>query len=130
MERGTGVRREWTFTRPKDQLKLGQVQGLPQRGKQVKLMFWAAFSGTTRRIGLVPLFRDPESERGGVNSIVIRDLYLRILPTLISYEGSIFQHDNAPTHTAHVVRDALRDIDLEVIEWPPHSPNLNPTKNL
>ena len=93
-------------------------------------MFWAAFSGATRRTGLVPLFGDPESERGGVNSIVIRDLYLRILPTLISYEGSIFQHDNAPTHTAHVVREALRDLELEVMEWPPHSPDLNPIENL
>jgi hypothetical protein len=33
VERGIGVRREWTFTRPKDQPKLSQVQGLPQRGK-------------------------------------------------------------------------------------------------
>lgn len=59
---------------------------------------------------LIPLFGDPESERGGVNSIVIRDIYLRILPILVSYEGSIFQHDNAPTHTAHVVQEALRDL--------------------
>lgn len=130
MERGIGVRREWTFTRPKDQPKLGQVQGIPQRGKQVKQMFWAAFSGATRRTDLVPLFGDPESERGGVNSIVIRDLYLRILPTLISHEGSIFQHYNAPTHTTHVVRDALRDLELEVMEWPSHSPDLNPIENL
>lgn len=36
VEHGIGVRREWTFTRLKDQPKLGQVQGIPQRGKQVK----------------------------------------------------------------------------------------------
>lgn len=79
-------------------------------------MFWAAFSGVTRRTGLIPLFGDPESECGGINRFVIRDLYLQILPILLSNEGSIFQHDIAPTHTAHVVRDALRDMDIEVIE--------------
>ena len=79
-------------------------------------MFWAAFSGATRRTGLIPLFGDPDSERGGVNSVVIRDLYLRILPILIANEDCIFQHDNAPTHTAHIVRDALQDLEIEVME--------------
>jgi hypothetical protein len=130
VERGIGVRREWTFTHPKDQPQLGQVQGLPQRGKQVKQMFWSAFSGATRRTGLIPLFGDPESEHGGINRFVIRDLYLRNLPTLLANEGCIFQHDNAPTHTAYVVRDALRDMEIEIMEWPPHSPDLNPIENL
>ena len=130
VERGIGVRREWTFIRPKDQCRLHQVQGLPHKGKQVKQMFWAAFSGAQRRSGLIPLFGDPESERGGINRFVIRDLYTRILPVLLANEGSIFQHDNAPTHTAYVVRDALRDMDIEVMEWPPYSPDLNPIENL
>ncbi|KAJ5642736.1 hypothetical protein N7490_006736, partial [Penicillium lividum] len=117
VERGIGVRREWTFTRPQNQPKEGQ-------------MFWAAFSGAERRTGLIPLFGDPNSERGGVNRFVIEELYRRILPTLISNEDGIFQQDNAPTHTAHVVRDALRDMCIEVMDWPPHSPDLNPIENL
>jgi transposase len=36
---------------------------------------------------------------------------------------------DAPTHTAHVVRDALRDIEIEIMDWPPHSPDLNPIEN-
>jgi hypothetical protein len=100
VERGIGVRREWTFIRPRDQCRLKQVQGLPYKGKQIKQMFWAAFSGAERRSGLIPLFGDPESQRGGVNRFVIRDLYTRILPILLANEGNIFQQDNAPTHTA------------------------------
>ncbi|KAJ5512190.1 hypothetical protein N7463_001742 [Penicillium fimorum] len=130
VERGIGVRREWTFIRPKDQPREGQCQGLPHRGKQVKQMFWAAFSGAIRRTGLIPLFGDPNAERTGVTSLVIEDLYRRILPILVINQDSIFQHDNAPTHTAYVVRDALAEMQIEVMEWPPHSPDLNPIENL
>lgn len=93
-------------------------------------MFWAAFSGAKRRTSLILLFGDPNSERGGVNRFVIEELYRRVLPTLIVNQDSIFQHNNAPTHTAYVVQNALAKIEIKVIEWPPHSPDLNPIENL
>lgn len=124
------MRREWTFVRPKDQPKSGQVQGISTRGKQTKQMFWAAFSGDTRRSGLIPLFGDPRSEANGVNSFVIEELYRRVLPVLIQNEDGIFQHDNAPTHTAHIVRRALDEMGIETMDWPPVSPDLNPIENL
>jgi transposase len=37
-------------------------------------------------------------------------------------------HDNAPTYTAIVV--ALENMQIEVMVWPPHSPDLNPIENL
>jgi hypothetical protein len=84
VERGIGVRREWSFVRPCDQPREGQYQGLPSRGKQVKQMFWATFCGVARRTGLIPLFGNPEVERRSVTSLVIKELYRQILPTLIS----------------------------------------------
>lgn len=93
-------------------------------------MFWAAFSGAERRTGLIPLFGDSRSPNNGKNRFVIEDLYRRILPILMVNEDGIFQQDNAPTHTAHVVRNALNDMGIEVMEWPPHSPDLNPIENL
>ena len=39
-------------------------------------------------------------------------------------------HDDAPTHTAYIVRDALEELAIEVMIWPPHSPDLNPIENL
>ena len=92
-------------------------------------MFWAAFSAT-RRTSLIPLFGDPKSERGGINRFVIEELYRRVLPTLLLAEDGIFMHDNAPTHTAYVVRDVLQEMEIEVMIWPPHSPDLNPIENL
>jgi DDE superfamily endonuclease len=93
-------------------------------------MFWASFSGSTRRTGLIPLYGDPNSPRGGVNRFVILDLYRRILPTLLADPRSIFQQDNAPSHTAHIVRDYIASLGREIMIWPPYSPDLNPIENL
>jgi transposase len=57
------------------------------------------------------------------------DLHIRILPTLLPEDG-IFMHDNASTHTAYIVREALIEMGINVMEWPPHSPDLNPIENL
>ncbi|KAJ6094481.1 hypothetical protein N7467_001994 [Penicillium canescens] len=137
VERGIGQRQEWTFTRPKDQLfqhlKEGsQVQMIPARGQQIKQMFWAAFCGLPRRSGLIPLLGDPESQRGSVSSRTIEELYRRVLPTLLNSLGhnAIFQQDNAPVHTAYIVRDALNELEYEIMEWPPYSPDLNPIENI
>jgi transposase len=128
VERGAGQRQEWTFTRPRDQIKSKDLH-LKPCGKQPSQMFWAAFSGECRRTGLIPLFGNPESLRGGVDRFVIRDLYRRVLPTLIM-PGGIFMHDNAATHTAYIVRDTLYEMGIEVMDWPPYSPDLNPIENL
>jgi hypothetical protein len=42
----------------------------------------------------------------------------------------VFQHDNASTHKAKVCLDCLDDHGIEVMEWPPYSPDLNPIENL
>lgn len=47
--------------------------------------------------------------------------YLLWLPA----EDGIFMHNNALTHTAYVVRDALAEMEIEVMIWPPHSPDIN-----
>lgn len=128
VERGRGVRREWTFTRPKDQLREHDVDTYPHHG--IKQMFWAAFSGSGRRSGLIPLYPEDETQRG-VNRWVILETYSRVLPTLMTgVSDAIFMHDNAPVHTAHVVRDWLTEQEFDVMIWPPYSPDLNPIENL
>ncbi|KAJ5108255.1 hypothetical protein N7456_004930 [Penicillium angulare] len=128
VERGRGARREFTFTRPCDQLRERDVQTYPHKG--IKQMFWAAFSGTGRRSGLIPMFPENENCRG-VNSVVILETYQRVLPTLMAgINEAIFIHDNAPVHTAHIVRDWLVEQGFQVMQWPPYSPDLNPIENL
>jgi len=127
VERGVGIKPGWTFTRPRDQLLEGDVHVKPC-GKGLKQMFWAAF-GERARTGLVPLDGDPKSQRGGITGSIIESLYRSFLPDFLR-PGDIFMHDNAPVHTAQVVQNALEELSIEVMVWPPHSPDLNPIENL
>lgn len=43
------------------------------------------------------------------------------------HEGVIFQHDNAPSHTARPVRDTLDALGWELLPHPPYSPDLAPS---
>ena len=91
-------------------------------------MFWAAFSQNSR-IGLILLDGDSESRRGGITARVIVDLYRENLPSILE-PGDIFMQDNAPVHTARIVRNLLQEIGITTITWPPYSPDLNPIENL
>jgi transposase len=91
-------------------------------------MFWGAI-GYGIKGPLVPLDGDPDSKRHGVTARVYKGLLQEYLPTILEPE-MIFMHDNAPIHTARIIRDYLEEINLFVIDWPPYSPDLNPIENL
>jgi transposase len=44
--------------------------------------------------------------------------------------GDIFQHDNAPIHTALDVQEWLEKHGIWTLEWPSFSPDLNPIQHL
>ena len=48
------------------------------------------------------------------------------------YPGSnfIFQQDNAPAHTAKIVTQFFLNNNINLIQWPGNSPDLNPIENL
>ena len=129
VERGVGKRPIWTFNRPSQQLQQHDVQEVMCSGKGVKKMLWAAF-GYGCRTGLIPLDGDPEARRQGVSGWVISCLYSAVLPEFL-HPGDIFMHDNAPVHTARIVKRVLEALDnIEVMDWPPYSPDLNPIENI
>lgn len=39
-------------------------------------------------------------------------------------------HDNAPVHTASIIQELLAGLGVEVMVWPPYSPDLNPIENI
>jgi transposase len=43
---------------------------------------------------------------------------------------TLFQQDNAPCHKAQVTRNFLENNGIDVMEWPPYSPDLNPIENM
>ena len=70
-----------------------------------------------------------ESARGGFSAQICEEILREHLPTVIGY-NTVFMHDNARVHTAHLIRDFLQEEGYEVMEWPPYSPDLNPIENL
>jgi DDE superfamily endonuclease len=44
--------------------------------------------------------------------------------------GRIFMQDNAPIHTANVVRAWFAELEIPTLEWPPYSPDMNPIEHL
>lgn len=127
VEQGAGIQPTWTFRRPREQLLEHDVCTC-HTGKAVKQMFWAAFGGDIRT-GLVPSDGDPEAPQGGVTSQVIQDLYQAFLPEFIGPDD-IFMQDNAPVHTARIVKQVLKDFHIQVMVWPPYLPDLNLIENL
>ena len=103
------------------------IQATP-KGKDVKVMVWAAFWGGGVS-DLYPLERDFEAKKMGYSA----NSYLDVLDQNLTqfYEpGLIFMQDNAPIHTTRKVRFWFETHRVEVMEWPPYSPDLNPIEHL
>lgn len=98
-------------------------QRIPHGGGSV--MFWGCvcFNG----IGdLVP-----------INGTMNQGHYLSILNDHALLAGDrligqdfILQQDNAPCHKAKMISKFLRDLDVQLLDWPPQSPDLNIIENV
>lgn len=79
----------------------------------------------------------------GVGQIVILEgkvtaaVYLKLVQEVLIPEGKrligenfILQQDNAPIHKAKLVTKYLKDANVNVLTWPPQSPDLSPIENL
>jgi len=129
LERGTGVIREWVFRHLHDDPYIPELVQTYPKGKQPSIMVWAGFSGLTGRSALVPMVRDLDAPRGGYSArSYIATLEQGLLPV---YDHRItFMHDNASIHTANAVRRWLEENEIELIDWPANSPDLNPIEHL
>ena len=69
--------------------------------------------------------------QGNLTAIRYRDQVLmpHVLP-LVNAHNLTFQHDNARPYVARVCRNFLNRNDVQVLDWPPYSRDLNPIEHL
>ena len=91
-------------------------------------MFWAEFM-FNMCTDLVMMKGDPDVPCGGVTAFVYFGILKEHLPTILK-EDTIFMQDNASVYTAKIVKEWLEEMAIEVMKWPPYSPDLNPIENL
>ncbi|OAQ58126.2 Nuf2 family protein [Pochonia chlamydosporia 170] len=121
--------KRWIFN---DETTIARGQGGRVKWVWHSQMFRGAFC-FNYRTSLYPLLGDPNSPGGGVTSRRILECLQDQLPTICE-PGVIFAQDNASTHSARLVQEWLRtwalENGVEVVDWPPYSPDLNPIENL
>jgi hypothetical protein len=128
VERGKGRRPMWVFRRPEQKWDKEMINPYP-KGKQASVMVWASFSGRKGPSKLVVMTRDEDSARNGYSTWS----YCKALDEgLVEYyePGLKFMQDNAPIHTSALSKLWLEEHGVEVIEWPPYSPDLNPIEHM
>lgn len=103
------------------------IQSYP-KGKGITVMVWGAFYAGERS-NLVLMARDPDSPRGGYSAGSYLEVLIEYLLTMWE-PGLIFMQDNASVHTAKKVKEWLKEMGIEMIDWPPYSPDLNPIEHL
>lgn len=128
IELGKGDQQGWVFiTRAEQRLEPEFVQ--PRRcGKQKTQMFWGAFC-YGKRSPLVIMERDPTARKNEYTAKSYRKILDEHLAPIMD-DDAIYMHDGASIHTAHIIRDWLRDHMITIMNWPAYSPDLNPIENL
>lgn len=88
-----------------------------------KLEIWGGFTYD----GLRPL----ACIQGRLNAMSYCELLQEhLLPLDLPGNNLILQQDNATCHSARVTQRFLQENHIEVLPWPPQSPDLNPIENL
>lgn len=89
------------------------------------VMVWGAIS-TRHRTPLVIIERTLTAQR--YIDHILRPV---LMPFLAAHNDvTTFQQDNARPHAAHVTQDFLHDNNVNVMPWPPYSPDLSPIEHL
>lgn len=68
-----------------------------------------------------------------MNALCYNDILKETFPHIHNLFGPlpwIYQHDNAPIHTARVVKTYIESQNVELLRWPPYSPDLNIIENV
>ena len=129
VQKGNDPNAVWVFRRRGEQTKFDphNVNGV-LKGGGVSLMLWSCFMNNIKG-PLVPM------EGRATSNTYIKLLETHLVPFMNNLEehgimDAIFQQDNSPIHKAHRTMDYLNQQTFQTMEWPPHSPDMNPIEHL
>lgn len=127
VEKSKDPRQVWVFRSPGEKWFKDCINPKVKSG-EVKLMVWGCFAG--RRKGTFTVC--PKSMTGVAYQAILEENLPQFCEELyqIFGEEATFMQDNAPVHTAKVVKNWLRDELYIVMKWPPYSPDLNPIEQI
>jgi hypothetical protein len=81
------------------------------------------------RSELIIMERDPDAPKNGYTSwSYIEALELGLLSEYTP--GRFFQQDNAKIHVSNATKKWFEEHGIWVIDWPPHSPDMNPIEHI
>ena len=89
------------------------------------VMVWGCFSGSNGRGGLY--FLPKNLTMNAIRYIEVLNDHLFDMFDI--HRSSVFMHDSAPCHKARKVTEWLTQRNINVLEWPGNSPDLNPIEN-
>ena len=90
-------------------------------------MIWAAIWGGGHT-EIYQTSRDEESARRRYSSRSYLEIIEDYLP-VIWESGMEFMQDNAPIHTANIIKNWSDGHGIPLVDWPPYSPDLNPIEH-
>jgi transposase len=94
-------------------------------------MIWACFCG--KKVGPILTFAEDETVQEEEYMDALFDGLLSFVDDLKAESPQtswIFMQDNAPCHKTQDILALLQESQIEVMEWPGQSPDLNPIENL
>ncbi|KAJ5129199.1 uncharacterized protein N7515_005238 [Penicillium bovifimosum] len=129
VEIGKGKRHRWVFHLNHTNKKYKKEHVITYRkSKGLSIMIWGAiWGGGSSKI--YQMVRDEASARNGYSARSYLDVLEGNLPQILDDTNRIFMQDNAPIHTARLIKSWLDEHEYDVIKWPPYSPDLNPIEN-
>lgn len=122
MLRQTCQRRVWR--RKNERLKPDCMNPIVKHQKSI--MLWGCFSSK----GVGELHMIDGKLNGQKYKLILKNKMITSATAMFGEGEFKFQHDNSPIHTASVVKNYLRSQNIQLLKWPPQSPDVNPIENI